>query len=455
MDWTWLDTWIVIVGALGAASCALVGNFLVLRRMSMMGDAISHAVLPGLAAAFLITGSRSSVVMFVGAAVVGVLTAVFTEWIRRLGRVEQSASMGVVFTSLFALGLVLIVRAADSVDLDPGCVLYGAIELTTGHTLDIAGFEVPRAVVQLGAVLLLDLAFVAAFYKELQITSFDPELATTLGIRADVLHYGLMTMVAITAVACFESVGSILVIAMLIVPAAAAHLLTNRLSAMIAVSLLLAAASAILGHASAITVPRWFGHGSTSTAGMMGVAAGGLFGLAFLFAPEQGVLSRRMRRARLARRVTEEDVRGLLFRLEELRRVEETGRSAGPAGAGPATREHPLLASEKPVAGLLRDALGLSGRRVRKSLARLERRGRIRIEGSRPGLTDRGREIGRELIRSHRLWESWLHKHLGVPVENLHRGAERLEHVTDPGMRDRLSEQADRPAIDPQGKPIP
>jgi manganese/zinc/iron transport system permease protein len=130
MEWFSLDTWIVVVGVLAAVSCALLGNFLVLRQMSMMGDAISHAVLPGLAIAFLITQARTSWLMFLGAAVIGVLTAVFTQWISRFGKVDRGASMGIVFTTLFALGLLLIVQAADSVDLDPSCVLYGAIELT-------------------------------------------------------------------------------------------------------------------------------------------------------------------------------------------------------------------------------------------------------------------------------------------------------------------------------------
>jgi manganese/zinc/iron transport system permease protein len=122
-----IDTWIVLTGMVTALSCALVGNFLVVRRMSLMGDAISHAVLPGLAVAFLLSGSRHPVPMFIGAVVAGLGTAFLTEWIHRNGRVEESSAMGVVFTSLFALGLVLIVQAADTVDLDPGCVLYGVI----------------------------------------------------------------------------------------------------------------------------------------------------------------------------------------------------------------------------------------------------------------------------------------------------------------------------------------
>ncbi|MGK0176561.1 MAG: manganese/zinc/iron transport system permease protein, partial [Lentimonas sp.] len=212
MDWYAIDTWIVIVGILAAVSCTFLGNFLVLRKMSMMGDAISHAVLPGLAIAFLITGARASLAMFIGAAVVGVLTAVFTQWISRFGKVDQGASMGIVFTTLFALGLVLIVQAADHVDLDASCVLYGAIELTPldvvwstelfGMTVDL-----PRAVVILAPVCLMNASFVVLFFKELRISSFDPELASTMGINANWMHYLLMTLVAITTVAAFEAVG--------------------------------------------------------------------------------------------------------------------------------------------------------------------------------------------------------------------------------------------------------
>lgn len=300
MTWYSLDTWIVVVGILAACACALPGSFLVLRRMSMMGDAISHAVLPGLAIAFLVSGARSSLLMFIGAAVVGVLTAVFTQWISRFGNVDRGASMGIVFTTLFALGLILIVQAADHVDLDPGCVLYGAIELTPLDVVwrpELAGvvLSVPRAALVLGGVLLLNLGFVLLFFKELRISSFDPELANTMGINANLMHYLLMTLVAITTVAAFEAVGSIIVIAMLIVPAATAHLLTDRLGWMIGLSLLMGALAAVSGHVSALIVPAWLGYESTSTSGMMAVMAGVIFALVLLFAPRHGVLVKRMR----------------------------------------------------------------------------------------------------------------------------------------------------------------
>lgn len=297
-DWA-LDGWIILAGALCAFASALLGPFLVLRRMSMMGDAISHAVLPGLAVAFLVTDSRASLPMFIGAAIVGVLTAVFTDWVRGFGKVDESASMGVVFTVLFSIGLLLVVQAADSVDLDPGCVLYGAIEMTPLDTVTLAGHEIPRVIVTLGSVCILNLICVATFYKELKISSFDPALATSLGIRASLMHYMLMTLVAITAVASFESVGNILVVAMLVVPAAAAYLLTNRLLIMIILAVVFGVASGVLGHLGAITVPAAFGYQSTGTAGMMAVAAGLLFALAAIFSPKSGLPATiRRRRAR-------------------------------------------------------------------------------------------------------------------------------------------------------------
>ena len=236
MNWDSFDTWTAVIGALCAVSCALPGCFLLLRGMSMMGDAISHAVLPGLALAFLVTHSRTSVVMFVGAALVGLMTAVFTQWLSRFGKVDRGAAMGIVFTTLFAIGLILIRQSAHFVDLDPGCVLYGSLEVSVLDSVVAGGLELPRAVLTIGAVMIVNFLFIAFLFKELRICSFDPELATTLGINANVVHYLLMVVVAVTVVAAFEAVGSIIVISMLIVPPATAFLLTNSLPVMLVLS---------------------------------------------------------------------------------------------------------------------------------------------------------------------------------------------------------------------------
>ena len=296
MNWDSFDTWTAVIGALCAVSCALPGCFLLLRGMSMMGDAISHAVLPGLALAFLVTHSRTSVVMFVGAALVGLMTAVFTQWLSRFGKVDRGAAMGIVFTTLFAIGLILIRQSAHFVDLDPGCVLYGSLEVSVLDSVVAGGLELPRAVLTIGAVMIVNFLFIAFLFKELRICSFDPELATTLGINANVVHYLLMVVVAVTVVAAFEAVGSIIVISMLIVPPATAFLLTNSLPVMLVLSAALGVAAAFLGHLGALTVPVLLDVRGTVTSGMMAAASGMLFVVAWVFSPREGLLVRRLQK---------------------------------------------------------------------------------------------------------------------------------------------------------------
>jgi manganese/zinc/iron transport system permease protein len=280
MIWTELDTWIVLTGALTAMACAVPGVFLLLNKQSMLGDAISHAVLPGLAVGFLVSGTRDPLPMFVGAVLAGLFTAVVSGVIERRGRVETGASLGVVFCSLFALGLILIRIAADHVDLDPGCVLYGALELAV-----IDSAAVPRIVWQSAAILLLNLTLAAIFFKELQLAAFDPRFAKANGIPSGWIHQGLTIATALTTVVAFESVGSILVIAMLIVPGASAMLLSRSVAGVLFWSLVVALASALIGHLLAISVgPVWLGWltgrrdlGSLSSAGMMAASAGLIF----------------------------------------------------------------------------------------------------------------------------------------------------------------------------------
>ena len=279
MTWYALDTWIVVVGVLSAVACALPGCFLVLRKISMMGDAITHAVLPGIAIAFLVTGSRFSGIMFIGAVLSGLITAFLTGWVSKKGSVDQGASMGIVFTVLFAVGLLIIEQAADFVDLDPSCVLYGAIEFTP---LELFWWGIPRAVWVLGSVVLLNLLFVTIFYKELLISSFDQNLANSLGISSEKMLYYLMIVVAITTVATFEVVGSVIVVAMLIVPAGSAYLLTIKLSNMLFLSIFLGIIGAILGHLLAVLIPPLMGLNGMSTSGMIAVVLGLIFCIAWL-----------------------------------------------------------------------------------------------------------------------------------------------------------------------------
>ncbi len=430
--WNWaVDGWTVAAASLCAIAAALLGNFLVLRRMSLLGDAISHAVLPGLAAAFFVTSSRSSWPMFLGAVIVGILTAFFTEWIHGTGKVDEGASMGVVFTSLFALGLVMIVQAADHIDLDPGCVLYGQAEFTALQTVDIGSWRLPRAVLTLGTVTILNALFVILFYKELKVSSFDPSLATTTGFNATLMHYLLMILVAVTAVASFETVGNILVVAMFVVPPAAAYMLTDRLGRMIVLSVVLAVASAVLGHMSAISVPGWFGFGSTHTAGMMAVVAGLILLLAVLFAQRHGVVVKWVRRRIVAWSTLADDVVGLMYRMEE--------RQSDFVPTTSAIRE--LLFADRVSLGLV--------------LRWLRFRDELELAGNKVQLTTRGRERAQDLVRSHRLWEQYLVSQAGLGEDRIHDKAELLEHFTDSQLRQRLDAETNAPEVDPHGTPIP
>jgi manganese/zinc/iron transport system permease protein len=285
MSWTDIDTWIVVTGVLISMACAIPGVFLLLNKQSMLGDAISHAVLPGLAIAFLLSGSREPQTMVVGAVCAGLLTAVLSGSIQRSGNVESGASLGVVFCSLFALGLILIRLAADHVDLDPGCVLYGAIELAV---VDVG--PVPRVAWLSAGILLFNLLLAMIFHKELRLAAFDPRFASTAGIPPQLMRHGLTVVTAITSVIAFESVGSILVVAMLIVPGATALLVCRRVTGALIISLLVAAISATGGHLAAITIaPTLLGMltnnpqmAALSSAGMMAAVSGILFFLVLL-----------------------------------------------------------------------------------------------------------------------------------------------------------------------------
>ncbi len=425
MNWTVIDSWIVIIGALCAAGCAIPGTILVLRRMSLMGAAISHTVLPGIAIAFLVTGSRDPTAMLIGAVVVGLITAFLVQAIQTLGKVEVGASMGIVFTVLFAFGLVLMRQAIDHVDIDPDCVLNGAIEFAW-FDQPVDGWGVPRGAIVNGVMLIANGIFMLLFYKELKITAFDPSLAKSQGISPSFMHYMLMTMTAATAVAAFETVGSILVVAMFIVPPATAYLLTDRYSTLILLSLVLAACSAGLGHLSAITVPTWFGYSGTTTAGAMAVATGFLFTIAWMVSPKQGLISRALCAVETRAHILREDILGVLWRFEERNQT------------GVQTDELPRL-------------LSAPHRAMGKAIRSLLKQGAIQKTASEWRLTESGRTIATSLVRSHRLWEVYLDKHYPQDTHQLHRSAEVLEHVTTKSMQSGLG-SAD---IDPHGSPVP
>lgn len=297
------DFIIVTTAVLVAVPCALLGTLLVLRQMAMMGDALSHSVLPGIVIAFFITESLGPVVALVGAGVFGLLTVALVEALKNTGRVKEDSAIGAVFTALFALGVFLISRFASDVHLDLQHVLYGQIAFSPLNYLQVGDLSLgPRSFWTLGIVALVVVAFVLLFYKELKVSTFDAGLAAAMGFSPVLVHYLLMGVVSVTVVGAFDSVGAILVVAFLIAPAAAAYLLTERLSHMMALSVLLGAVSAVVGYYASAFL-------DVSIAGMMAVAVGVIFVLALLLSPSRGLVAAALRRRRNRRSFS----RGLLL----------------------------------------------------------------------------------------------------------------------------------------------
>jgi manganese/zinc/iron transport system permease protein len=287
----------MLIGVLAAIACALPGNFLILRRQALIGDAIAHVVLPGIVVAFLITGTVAALPMLFGAAGAALVAVVLIEAIRRLGRIEPGAAMGVVFTTLFAGGVLILERTDTStVHLDVEHALMGNLESLVwfaadgwGSLIDPAALAaLPEELPRMAAVCLLVAALTALFWRWLKIATFDEGFAEALGLPVRAIGLGLVIVAAIAAVAAFDAVGSIIVIAMFICPPAAARLMTSRLGAQIAWSVGFAVLSAVLGYVLAGYGPLWLGQSNAlSAAGMIATVSGALLGLAALFGPHR------------------------------------------------------------------------------------------------------------------------------------------------------------------------
>jgi manganese/zinc/iron transport system permease protein len=266
--------WIVLMGFFVTAACGLVGNFLLLRRMALVGDAISHSILPGLVVAFIIFKNTSTWVAFAGALAAGMLTVLIIEFIHRQSRVKPDAAICIAFTTLFALGVVLMsmLESTGSFHIDAECVLYGEIAFVPLEPPVVwNGYELgPPSALRMVLVLIAVALAIAVFYKELLVTSFDPGLAKSLGMRTGIWHYGLMGALALVIVSAFESVGAILAVAMLIVPPMFAAQLSERLPVRLGLTVLHAALSALIG----LHLSVWL---NCSAAGAMVVAAALLF----------------------------------------------------------------------------------------------------------------------------------------------------------------------------------
>ncbi len=284
--WMWRGT---LAASLAAVPCAVLGVFLYLRRLSLIADALTHVALPGIVAVFLMTGSMEPLPMLLGAAAVGALASYAIENLASRDGVRSDAAIGIVFTALFAVGVILLSTSVQNAHIDTQCVLFG----------DVLGIS-DESLLLLGVVAPLVCLCVALGWRWLGLVSFDPGLAVNLGLPVAFVHYALMGGVSVATVASFEAIGAILAIAFIIVPAATAHILADRLHVMVGIAVAHALTSVLVGMYTAV----WF---DLSASGCIVCVGGALYAAAFLFAPRHGVMTtalRRSARRRVASRIS-------------------------------------------------------------------------------------------------------------------------------------------------------
>lgn len=398
----------LVASSMVGISCGLIGCFIVLRNMSLVGDALSHAILPGVFFAFLLVG-YSPLGFFAGAVVAGLVTAFAITWIQNNVPTKADAAVGIVFIAMFSIGVIGITWLSNQggVHLELNGFLFGSV-------LGVSDVDVWLTVL----IALLTAGSFLALYRYLFITTFQPTIASTMGISVQAVYYFLMLMLSLAVVSALNTVGVILVIAMLITPASTALLLTDKLKLVLVTSALLGVLSAIAGLLTAIVLDIPPGPAMVLVATL-------LYIMAVVLAPEKGLLVKSYRSLEQKRKIIKEDI---------IRQVIK--------------REDGLAVSE------LSDRLGYSTHKVRQYVDRMMRQGMVATKDP-VTLSVKGREMGNNLVRAHRLWESYQVSTMGLSQEQIHDEADRLEHYLTRKMLDDVDIKLGFPQTDPHGSPIP
>jgi ABC-type Mn2+/Zn2+ transport system permease subunit/Mn-dependent DtxR family transcriptional regulator len=402
------------IRALAASSmvglmCGILGCFIVLRNMSLIGDALAHAILPGVVFAFMIVG-YSALGFFTGAVLAGLATALGITWIQQNVNTKNDAAIGIVFTAMFSVGVMGIswISRNDGVHLDLKDFLFGNVLGVSNQDLYLTA-----------AVLVYVIISIIVFYRYLFVTTFQPVIAETMGISVKLIHYFLMLLLSFAVVASLQTVGVILVVAMLITPASTALLLSDQLKFVVIISALIGLASAVLGLIFAIIF-------ETTPGPAMAVTATLIYLLAVVAAPKRGLIVRTLNKRKLQHRIRLEDVLKQSFRLQDK--------------------------GELSLTRLLK-ALNFKERQAKRYIQTLQKRGLF--EKKQLQLTDSGIKEAKRLVRAHRLWETYLSDKMGLDAGQIHDEAERYEHLLSDEILDRVDEELGFPKVDPHGSPIP
>ena len=492
-------------------ACAVLGVFLVLRRLSMVSDAISHSVLLGIVIGYFVTKDIGSVLLIIGASLFGVLTTVCIELLIKSKRVTEDASVGIIFPLFFSIAVILITRYARNVHLDTEMVLIGEIILAPLHRINFLGLSLPKALVQMVFVLLINTVFIAVFFRKLKISSFDPVYAGVAGIAGAGLYYVFMALVSFTAVSAFESVGAILTISFFISPAASAYLISKDLKITIFLAAVYAVVNSCIGYFLAVKF-------NVSMSGMCALVSGLTFMITIAVYPG-GIITKMIRYIKNKNRFSRELLilhidnhtgkknalgelgystirehiawsdsklkyvldklikKGYVYRAKErgVYSLTETGKKLSDdirKHYGLRVRENDMakidtgrddyisaiyeLIEKKEIATnkKISEILGVKAASVSEMLKKLVEEGEVYTENKSILLTETGKMRARALLTKHRLWELFLVEYLGYSWQDVHEDAKALEHVTSNGLKDRLNEFLNKPMHCPHGNEI-
>lgn len=402
----------LIASSLVGTMCGVLGCFIVLRNMALIGDALSHAILPGVVVAFMVLGSYSALGFFVGSVLAGLLAAAGITWIQQNVNTKNDAAIGIVFTAMFGIGVMGIsaISQQEGVHLDLKDFLFGNILGVSNEDLYITA-----------ATTFYVLASVILFYRYLFISTFQPVIAQTMGINTNVIHYFLMLLLSFAVVASLQTVGVILVVAMLVTPASTALLLSNKLNKVIWIAGVIGFLSAILGFLLALQL-------DTTPGPAMTVTATFLYLIAVFFSPERGLVFRFFQKRKLKSKIQLEDT------LKQAIRLQEKGQ----------------LSFDQ-----LSERLGFTKTTLQNHLRKLGAKGYFKNDNNVLTLTESGEVVANKLVRAHRLWETYLVQQAGMTEDQIHDEAEKYEHLLTEEMLHEVDRELGFPTTDPHGSPIP
>lgn len=412
-------------------SCGVLGSFIVVRKLALVGDTLSHAVLPGVALGFLWAGGKDPIVIFIGATVAGLVGTVLVSLIKGTTHIKEDSALGMVLAGFYAVGICLFTM----IQRMPLGSKSGIDKFLFGQAAALS-----KADVQLmGAVCILAVVLVVFAYKELLSTSFDSAFARTVGIPVRFFHHLLMLVLAFSVVVALQAAGVVLVSALLIIPAATAYLLTDRMHWMLVLAAAFGCLSGVAG-----SFFSFLGN-DLPTGPFMVLGASSVFATAFLFAPRYGLLPRRLRRLSRARSIQLENTLKAAYQVREASLFKEEGI---PLRVLAERRNAPLEQVHKEADALVRR--GLAGYNPAKPS------GSPHLTGDREILlTPEGWQRACEIVRNHRLWELYLTDAAHYDADHVHEDAEQIEHILGDDIVRQLERRLNNPARDPHGKMIP